>query len=254
MGGRWGRDWRMYLLFFGGWILGLATLWLWVEWVWAIGGSGASPSREVLALALLRKQAGVFLIGGGGMQAMLVLFLCVTGLPWWVLFIASHRSPWFYEREQVMLRVLLVVLLGWILYGGVVAPWRIFGGLPKPMLMPTVLNAVCLGYLAGEFWILGERKKLADAGRRKFIRLLATLCACLVPLSELGAIPANSKLVLATRSALAPEGAEYGVEEETTTMFADVATLEETVNLMAKEWSDPPRFIPATPKINWDRP
>ncbi len=65
---RWrkGRDWRMYLLFFGGWMLGLATLGLWVEWVWAIGGNGASPSREVLALALLRKQAGVFLIGGGG--------------------------------------------------------------------------------------------------------------------------------------------------------------------------------------------
>ncbi len=178
----------------------------------------------------------------------------MTGLPWWVLFIASHRSPWFYEREQVMLRVLLVVLLAWILCNGVVAPWRIFGGLPKPMLMPTVLNAVCLGYLAGEFWILGERKKLADAGRRKFIRLLATAGACSVPLFELGAIATNSKLVLATRSALSPEGAGSGAVEETSTMFADVATLEETVDLMAKQWSESPRFIPATPKINWDRP
>ena len=252
---RWrrGLDWRMHLLFFGGWILGMATLWLWVEWVWATGGSDVSPSREVLALVLLKTQAGVFRLGGGGMQAMLVLFLCVTGLPWWVLFVASHRSPWFYEREQVMLRVLLLALLVGILYNGVVAPWRIFGGLPKPMLMPTVLNAVCLGYLAGEFWILGERKKLADAGRRKFIRLLATLTACGVPLVELGAIATNSKLVLATRSALSPGGVGNGAVERTATMFADVATLEETVNLMAKAWNDPARFTPA-PKINWNSP
>ena len=196
---RWhmGRDWRSYALFFGGTALGLATLAPWAWWAWHIGGWELYESKTALLAEMLKAQAGALAAGRAGPA--LLLFLSVTGVPWWLVFVWSCRAPWFYERGQIALHLLLAGLLLAALYNWTVAPWKIFGGLLDPMLAPTALNAATLGYLAGEYWILGERKVLADAGRKKFIRGVAAALAWAVPAAVRGVAAVNADLVLADR-------------------------------------------------------
>lgn len=191
------KDWRSYALFFGGVGLGLSTLAGWWWWAWHVGGWQLYDSKWALLPAMLKAQAQVFAAGRSGPAAL--LFLSVTGVPWWLLFVWSCRAPWFYERGQIALHLLLAALLLAVLHNWLVAPWKIFGGLLDPMLAPTALNAACMGYLAGEFWILGERKVLADAGRKKFIRGVAAAAAWAVPAAVLAVLPQNADLVLADR-------------------------------------------------------
>lgn len=198
---RWGtvKDWRQYALFLGGWGLGLGTIVFWAAWAWRFGGWTLYGSRWELLAAMAQGQV-TSLLPWVRAVPMLLLYGCVTVVPWWLLFVGSScRSPWFYERGQVVMRVLLGGLLLAGLYNWMVAPWKLAGGMLDPALAPTALNAACMGYLAGEFWILGERKPLADAGKKKFIRGVATAVGALAPVAVLGAVWMNAAWVMGDR-------------------------------------------------------
>jgi tetratricopeptide (TPR) repeat protein len=82
-------------------------------------------------------------------------------VPWLTLFAMSRRSPWFYEGGQVAVRLIFVGGLLGVLYNATFAPWKMLG-LGYLMVTPYLLLAVCMGYMAGEFWILGESQTLGD--------------------------------------------------------------------------------------------
>jgi Tfp pilus assembly protein PilF len=114
-----------------------------------------------------------------------------TLLPWLVVFAMSRRSPWFYEWGQILIRfVFLCGLLG-ILYNARYAPWHLMGA-DNLMVTPYLLMAIGVGYMTGEFWILGEQQVLMD--RRLYqlvLRGLSSLLALLMPFLVLGSIWKN---------------------------------------------------------------
>ena len=85
----------------------------------------------------------------------------VTLMPWLTLFAMSRRSPWFYEWGQVVVRLIFVGGLLGVLYNAAFSPWNLLG-MGYLAATPYLLLAVCMGYMAGEFWILGEIQVLAD--------------------------------------------------------------------------------------------
>lgn len=90
---------------------------------------------------------------------LVVMFLSLV--PWLTLFAMSRRSPWFYERGQVAVRLILAGGLLAVLYNATFSPWNLIG-MGYLMVTPYVLLAVCMGYMVGEFWILGEINPLVD--------------------------------------------------------------------------------------------
>ncbi len=94
---------------------------------------------------------------------LVVIFLSVS--LWLGMFVLSHRSPWYYEADQMLVRL---VFAGALLFAlGVVRFLVRKVGLANLMLTPHVLLAACMGYLAGELWILGDVRAVADEDRAK---------------------------------------------------------------------------------------
>jgi len=102
-------------------------------------------------------------------------------VPWLTLFAMSRRSPWFYEWGQVLVRLIFVGGLLAVLFNASFAPWKLLG-LSYLMVTPYLLMAVCMGYMAGEFWILGEKKVLGDPSWFKDVsHFLSSLFALFLP-------------------------------------------------------------------------
>ena len=92
-------------------------------------------------------------------------FLPVVALvvvPWLAIFVMSTRSPWFYEWGQVAVRLIFMVGFFAVEFNAAFAPWRLTG-MGYLIVAPSVLLAVLAGYIAGEFWIMGEPHALLDS-------------------------------------------------------------------------------------------
>ncbi|HAL91991.1 MAG TPA: hypothetical protein DCM68_03075, partial [Verrucomicrobia bacterium] len=89
-----------------------------------------------------------------------IMFIAIV--PWLMLFALSHRSPWFYEWGQTGVRLIFTGGLLGVLFDASYAPWRLLG-MGYVMVTPYLLLAVGMGYMAGEFWILGEPKDQREA-------------------------------------------------------------------------------------------
>jgi tetratricopeptide (TPR) repeat protein len=110
-----------------------------------------------------------------------MLILSLSLVPWLMLFVMSRRCPWFYESDQVVLRVVFVGALLAVLYNAPFALWNLLG-MGDLMVTPYVLQAACMGYMAGEFWILGECQALGKTSRAMCaVRRAASLFALLLP-------------------------------------------------------------------------
>ena len=108
----------------------------------------------------------------------------ISAVPWLILFAMSNRSPWTYDGSKIGIRLLLVGGLWGVLGDALYAPWRLVG-MWYPMVTPYLLLAVCMGYMAGEFWILGQTQ-MQDSGRlRRVLRRGSTLLAGLLPMAIL---------------------------------------------------------------------
>lgn len=144
-------------------------------------------------LGLLRAQFHALL--GGHFTVSFLLFGCILILPWCTLFL-TRRSPWFHEWPQISLRLLFAGGGLCILFNAMFAPYYLVpGGLDDPGLVPSAILALCFGYIAGEFWCLGQPQPLVDRlVRHRLRRHAATVLAVLLPLGTLAAIPHNVPL------------------------------------------------------------
>ncbi len=110
---------------------------------------------------------------------LVIMFLSCA--PWLLLFVMSRRSPWFYEWGQVSVRLIFIGGLLGVLFNAGFSPWKLLG-MEYLMITPYLLMAVCMGYMAGEFWILGEPQMLLDARfTRQIVRKTASGFALLLP-------------------------------------------------------------------------
>lgn len=168
--------WRVHLVFWTGLGAGLGLYAFHAAWLFRLGAS-AAPWRAWLEI--LQGQAWVISQVRFTPGFLVILFFALV--PWLTLFVMSRRSPWFYESDQVLMRVVFVGGLFGILYNAPFAFWNLLG-MSYLMVTPHLLLAACMGYMAGEFWILGEIQ-MKDASRAmRGLRRGAGVLACLLPL------------------------------------------------------------------------
>lgn len=176
------RDWRTHLALWTGLGLGLSVYGFNAFMLYRQGlplDLAASPAevliriwKDQFRLAFLIRYSPGFLVA---------MFFCLA--PWLTLFVMSRRSPWFYESGQVAVRILFAAGLLAALFNLSFAPWALMG-MQFMAVMPYVLMAVCMGYMAGEFWIMGEEHLLLDFRiRKRLARWASSAFACLLPVA-----------------------------------------------------------------------
>ncbi|MGD9612982.1 MAG: tetratricopeptide repeat protein [Kiritimatiellia bacterium] len=179
------RAWRTYVALLGGLALGL-SLYPLIAFVLfkqqALAGTYIPPweaLRQTLSdqfqLATQLRFAPGFLV-----------IVAVPVVPWLTLFPLSSRSPWFYEWGQISVRGLFAAGMLGVLFDLPFAPWRLMG-FGYLMTTPYVILAICMGYVAGEFWILGEPQVMLDTDLfKRTVRRFSGLLALLLPVAILG--------------------------------------------------------------------
>ncbi len=172
--------WRAYGCVVAGLALGLLLYPVHAVWLFRQGAPWnlvASPweawarilQEQLTLIVLLRFSSGFIII------------VLLSFVPWLMLFAMSRRSPWFYEFDQVIVRLILAVVVMAVLFNAFIAPWQILG-MTYPMVTPYLILALCMGFMTGELWIMGEPRNVRDASQfSKFIRLIPGLLAVLVP-------------------------------------------------------------------------
>ncbi len=96
-----------------------------------------------------------------------LVIMFVTAVPWMTLFTMSRRSPWFYEGGQIAVRLIFLGGLLGVLFNATFSPWNLLG-MSYLMMTPYLILAICVGYITGEIWIMGEPQLLVD--RRWYMR------------------------------------------------------------------------------------
>lgn len=170
------RDWRRHLILWSGLLLGLALYGFNAVVLYHQGLPNAlyaSPGQALLQI--WKDQATLITLVRYSPGFFVVLFFSLA--PWLTLFTMSRRSPWFYEWGQIFVRLIFVWGLMAALYNASFAPWNLMG-MHFLVVTPSVLMAVGMGYMAGEFWVLGEKHLLLDFWRIKRVgRWLSSLFA-----------------------------------------------------------------------------
>ncbi len=170
------RDWRVHGVFWAGLGAGLGLYAFHAAWLFRQGAS-AAPWRAWLQI--LQGQAWVISQVRFTPGFLVIMFFAVV--PWLTLFVMSRRSPWFYETDQVLMRIVFAGGLFGILYNAPFAFWNLLG-MSYLMVTPHLLLAACMGYMAGEFWILGEIQMKDGSRTKRGLRRGAGVLACLLPL------------------------------------------------------------------------
>ena len=179
------RTRRPHLVVWGGLLLGLALYPLQALALFHRGGGGELIPSFWAAWAQILQQQGQ-LITNVRFNAGFPVIMFFSLVPWLTLFAASCRSPWFYERGQVAVRLIFVAGFLGVSYNMTYSPWNLLG-MDYLMLTPYVLLAGSMGYMAGEFWILGEIQQLLDfSWRARARRHLSSAFALLLPVAILG--------------------------------------------------------------------
>jgi len=116
-----------------------------------------------------------------------LLVMALTVVPWSVLFLLRTKRPaWRYRIWPVLLRwVVLAAAMG-ALFNSPLAPWNFFG-MFYVMVTPYLILAVCTGYVAGEFWVMGQRRDHRNAGIGQPLRSTMGVVGILIPVALLAA-------------------------------------------------------------------
>ncbi len=184
---------KAHLLFWGGLAAGLLLVPAHAEMLFRAGrAAGAALTRgqalEAAALDPLRLLARLRFHDG------FAALLFLAAAPWLLLFTMSTRSPCYYDWGKVGVRLVFLGGLLAVLFDAPFAPWRLLG--PHfPVATPYLLAAACLGYMAGEFWILGECPKNRAVGSPRFRQHVSAGLALLLPVVLLGACAWNWRIV-----------------------------------------------------------
>lgn len=120
-----------------------------------------------------------------------LLVMCLTIVPWGILFLMrSKKAPWRHSAWQVFLRALVLAVAVATLFDAAVSPWHYFG-MQYLMATPYLILAVCAGYVAGEFWVMGQTRSHRNAGIGQPLRRLLAGLSLLLPLVGVAAIVQN---------------------------------------------------------------
>lgn len=149
---------RAHAAAWGGGLLGLMIFPAHFWWLTRTNpGRWASPLHA--GASMLSEQWGMIRQIQFNHGYLVILFFCVV--PWLLLFVFSRRSPWYYDKQQIIARLVFGVCLLALLFDAPFSPWS-FLGMNYLMVTPYLLFAVCSGYMAGEFWIIGTPPLKAD--------------------------------------------------------------------------------------------
>ena len=115
--------------------------------------------------------------------------MCLTVIPWASFLMRSKKPAWRHSAWQVSLRVLVLAVAGQ-LYDAAVSPWHFFG---MQYLMATlyVILAACAGYVAGEFWVMGQTREHRNAGIGQPLRRVMAGVGLLLPVAAVAALVLN---------------------------------------------------------------
>ncbi len=172
--------------------------------------------------------------------------MCVCLIPWITLFVLSRRSPWFYEIGQVIVRLIFLGGLLGVLFNATYSPWNLMG-MNYLMVVPYLLMAVCVGYIAGEFWILGEAQPLVDiTWRVRWARHAASALALLLPLAAVAGGFANWRVVDGRYGGRVEEAAKKILERlNGRDVLFSTGVFDETLRLLVRERRIPVRLVSA---------
>lgn len=125
------------------------------------------------------------LIASAPMITGFLMVLMLTGLPWIVLFLIRSKKPaWRYGIWQVGLRVMVLLAAVGTVFNAPLCPWHFFG-MYYPMVTPYVILAACVGYVAGEFWVMGQTRTHRNAGIGHPMRKTFGVIGLLLPVAML---------------------------------------------------------------------
>jgi tetratricopeptide (TPR) repeat protein len=176
------KTWRPHLLFWGGCLLGLSLyplhVFALVRRTQELGGTAAFWP---LGWQILREQFWGLVRIRFNTGFLALMFLAVV--PWLMLFTLSRRSPWYYDTDQVLMRFVFAFGLLAVFFNAPFAFWN-FLGVDYLMLTPHLLLAACMGFMAGEFWVLGGCRLPSDASRlRRLFRWVSRGLAVGLPVA-----------------------------------------------------------------------
>lgn len=237
------KTWRPHLLVWGGCLLGLMLYPLHVHTLvrrtMELGGTasfwplwGQILREQFWGLVRIRFHTGFLSL----------MFLTIV--PWLMLFTMSRRSPWYYDIDQVLVRFVFAFGLLAVLYNAPFSFWN-FLGVDHLMLTPHFLLAACMGFMAGEFWVVGGCRLPSDASRfRRMVRQASRLMAVGLPLAvAVGGV--RNWPIVDTRPAASVHAAARDVLdriEGRNLVFSD-GVLDDLLRLAARERRQPLQLI-----------
>ena len=116
-----------------------------------------------------------------------LMIMALTVAPWLVLFLMRPKKPaWRYSFWQVGLRLVVLVLAMGALFNAPFSPWNFFG-MYYVMVTPYLILAACAGYVAGEFWVMGQRREHRNAGIGQPLRSAMGVLGVLMPVAAVAA-------------------------------------------------------------------
>jgi Tfp pilus assembly protein PilF len=116
-----------------------------------------------------------------------LLVMALTVVPWGGLFLMRSKRPaWRYSAWQVVLRLVVLALAMGALFNAPFSPWNFFG-MAYVMATPYLILAVCAGYVAGEFWVMGQAREHRNAGIGQVLRRAMGLLGVLMPVVVMAA-------------------------------------------------------------------
>jgi len=114
-----------------------------------------------------------------------LLVLALTLIPWGVLFLLRAKRPaWRYRVWPVLLRMVVLAAAIGTVVNAPLSPWNFFG-MYYVMVTPYLILAVCAGYVAGEFWVMGQRRAHRNAGIGQPLRSVMGVMGLLLPVGIL---------------------------------------------------------------------
>lgn len=112
-----------------------------------------------------------------------LLVMMLTVVPWGMLFLMRAKRPaWRYSVWQVFLRLVVLAAAACALFNVPLSPWNFFG-MAYIMATPYLILAACAGYVAGEFWVMGQVREHRNAGIGQPLRSVMGLVGVLVPVA-----------------------------------------------------------------------
>ena len=116
-----------------------------------------------------------------------LLILALTVVPWGVMFLLRGKKPaWRFSAWQTFLRLVVLAAALATLFDAPVSPWHFFG-MGYLMVTPYLILAACAGAVAGEFWVMGQRRDHRNAGIGQPLRTLMGGLGFLIPIAAIGA-------------------------------------------------------------------